>query len=374
MSNKKILHLIKSLGRGGAETLLPETLRYHDLSSFEFHYIYFLPWKNQLVPELTSAGGIVKNFPATNNIKILLKVNEIIDYIKANNITLIHCHLPWAGFLGRLIHYKIGIPVIYSEHNKQERYHFLTRLINKLSFNFQSLAIAVSDDVKTSINNSIHPRIPVKTISNGIDTLKFSRNTIANDSIRMELGITSNHIVIGSLGVFRVQKRLDKWLEVFAAIHKLLPMVRGVLVGDGPLKNQLIKKRNELGLDEVVFMPGLKSNSCDWLSAMDIFMMSSEFEGMPLALLEAMSCSCAVICTNAGGIKEVIRHEQDGILTELHDWPLLIAHLNELVLNEELRSSLAVSARQRVIDQFSIQRMVNELETVYNSYAPQKRN
>jgi len=369
-----IVHLIKSLGRGGAETLLPETLRYHDVSSFEFHYIYFLPWKNQLVPELTSGGGIVNNLPATNNIKILLSVNEIIAYIEDNNITLIHCHLPWAGFLGRLIHFKTGIPVIYSEHNKQERYHFLTRIINKWTFNFQSLAIAVSNDVKTSITNSIKPRVPVKTISNGIDTLKFFRNSIAGVAIRNELGISNNHIVIGSLGVFRVQKRLDKWLEVFAAIHKLLPMVRGVLVGDGPLKNQLLKKRNELGLDEVVFMPGLKTNSSDWLSTMDIFMMTSEFEGLPLALLEAMSCSCAVICTNAGGIKEVIRHEQDGILTDLHDWPLLIAHLNELVLNEELRSSLAVSARQRVIDQFSIQRMVNELETVYNSYAPPKRD
>jgi glycosyltransferase involved in cell wall biosynthesis len=370
LNKLRILHLIKSLGRGGAETLLPETLRYHDLSSFEFHYIFFLPWKNQLVPELISAGGIVKNFPATNNIKILLQVNEIFDYIKTNKITLIHCHLPWAGFLGRLIHYKTGIPVIYTEHNKQERYHFLTRLINKWTFNFQSLAIAVSDDVKTSINNSIHPRIPVKTIPNGIDTLKFSRNTMVGDSIRMELGISNNHIVIGSLGVFRVQKRLDKWLEVFAETHKLLPMVRGILVGDGPLKNDLIAKRKELDLDDVVYMPGLKTNSADWLSAMDIFMMSSEFEGLPLALLEAMSCSCAVICTNAGGIKEVIRHEQDGMLTDLHGWPLFMAYLNELILNEDQRMLLAASGRKRVIDQFSIQRMVHELESVYKSYAP----
>ena len=294
----------------------------------------------------------------------------MIDYIKANNITLIHCHLPWAGFLGRLIHYKTGIPVIYSEHNKQERYHFLTRLINKWTFNFQSLAIAVSDDVKTSIVKTIHPRIPVQTISNGIDTIKFSRNTIAGDAIRNELGISNNHIVIGSLGVFRVQKRLDKWLEVFASTHKLFPMVSGVLVGDGPLKNQLLKKRNELDLDDVVYMPGLKTNSADWLSAMDIFMMTSEFEGLPLALLEAISCSCAVISTNAGGIKEVIRHEKDGMLTDLHDWPFFMAYLNELILNEDLRMSLADSARQRVIDQFSIQRMVKELESVYKSYAP----
>jgi glycosyltransferase involved in cell wall biosynthesis len=117
-------------------------------------------------------------------------------------------------------------------------------------------------------------------------------------------------------------------------------------------------------------MPGLKTNSADWLSAMDIFMMTSEFEGLPLALLEAMSCSCAVISTNAGGIKEVIRHEKDGMLTNLHDWPLFMAYLNKLILNEDQRMSLAAFGRQRVIDQFSIQRMVHELESVYKSYAP----
>jgi len=108
-----VLHLIKSLGRGGAETLLVETLTAHDKNNFSFHYIYFLPWKNQLVAELELAGGIVSNSPAINNLRIIFNFNEIIRYIKQNNIQIIHCHLPWAGFLGRLIHYKTGIPVIY---------------------------------------------------------------------------------------------------------------------------------------------------------------------------------------------------------------------------------------------------------------------
>ena len=67
----RILHLIKSLGRGGAETLIPETLKVHDKTNFVFYCIYFLPWKNQLVEEIKAAGGMVQNIPADNNIRIL---------------------------------------------------------------------------------------------------------------------------------------------------------------------------------------------------------------------------------------------------------------------------------------------------------------
>src|SRR4051812_29173522 len=101
--------------------LLQETLKQHDKTRFEFHYIYFLPWKDQMVAGLQLAGGTVKNFSASNNIKIILQTGKIIKYIRNNNIQLLHCHLPWAGFVGRFIHMQTGIPVIYSEHNKQER-------------------------------------------------------------------------------------------------------------------------------------------------------------------------------------------------------------------------------------------------------------
>ncbi|HMQ00995.1 MAG TPA: glycosyl transferase, partial [Cyclobacteriaceae bacterium] len=123
----KVLHIIKSLGRGGAEMLLPETLKLHDQSKFEFHYIYFLPWKNQLVQALEAAGGKVICLPAGNNISILFQYRKVIQYIKSHNIQLVHAHLPWAGFVSRLVKIFCPISLIYTEHNKQERYHFLTR-------------------------------------------------------------------------------------------------------------------------------------------------------------------------------------------------------------------------------------------------------
>src|SRR5688572_13247890 len=92
-SKKKVLHIIKSLGRGGAEMLLPETLSCHDQSKFEFHYIYFLPWKDQMVGALKHAGGKVRCFQANNNVQIMLQYRKVIRYIRENNISLIHAHL-----------------------------------------------------------------------------------------------------------------------------------------------------------------------------------------------------------------------------------------------------------------------------------------
>jgi hypothetical protein len=78
MHKTKVLHIIKSLGRGGAEMLLQETLKQHDKSRFEFHYIYFLPWKDQMVAGLKNAGGLVTNIPAKNNKAIILQSKKIV--------------------------------------------------------------------------------------------------------------------------------------------------------------------------------------------------------------------------------------------------------------------------------------------------------
>ncbi len=139
----RVLQVIKSLGRGGAETLLVETLKLHDRDKFDFHYIYFLPWKNQLVDGLIANGGKVSCFPANNNIQLLLKVRKLVRYIRENEIDLIHAHLPWAGVVARLAGKMTGIPVIYTEHNKQERYHFATRLLNLTSMNLLSTVVEV---------------------------------------------------------------------------------------------------------------------------------------------------------------------------------------------------------------------------------------
>lgn len=366
MPPKKILHIIKSLGRGGAEMLLPETLSLHDKENFEFHFIYFLPWKDQMVERIRQAGGKVTCFKAKNNIQLIRRYKDVIRYCENHEIDLIHCHLPWAGFLGRLVYQRTGIPVLYTEHNMQERYHVITKFINKYTFNSQSLAFGVSDDVTHSIQKNIYPKIPVRTLLNGVNTKRFIRT--GDDQVRTQLGIPSNSVVIGNVAVFRFQKRLIEWLQVFSQISKKHSNVYGIIVGAGPLEEEIKEEYQRLDLENKVFFPGLQTEVKPYFEAMDIFMMSSEFEGLPIALLEAMSMECAVVATKAGGIKEVVKHDKHGLTCEVDQWQELGDRCQELIQSPEKLKALKIAARDRVIDSFSLEKMVQELEQYYYEF------
>ncbi|MGG7036352.1 MAG: glycosyltransferase [Flavobacterium sp.] len=366
MSKIKVLHIIKSLGRGGAEMLLPETLKKHNQEQFEFHYIYFLPWKNQMVEAIEQAGGKVSCFSAKNNIQLLLQFPKIIKYCKDHQIQLIHAHLPWAGFVSRLVHRLNKVPTVYTEHNLQERYHFLTKHINQFTFNWQTMGIGVSNDVTLSVQKNIKPGIPCRTVLNGVNTESFSReNQEERTKIRKQHGIPEDAILVGTVAVFRFQKRLDLWLEIISEAIKENPNIYGIIVGAGPLEPELFAKHGELGLEGKVVFAGLQTEVKPFFEAMDIFMMSSSFEGLPIALLEAMSMSCAVVSTNAGGVKEVLRNQMDGLLVEVDEWKQLIPALVELSNDAKKLKYYQLQARKRVLETFSIGVMVHQLESLY---------
>ena len=370
MPKIKVLHIIKSLGRGGAEMLLPETLKIHDTDAFEFHYLYFLPWKNQMVEALEQSGGQVTCFAAKNNIALLFQYQKIIRYCATHQINLIHAHLPWAGFVSRLVHALIGIPVVYTEHNMQERYHFLTKTINRFTFNFQSLGIGVSADVTQSIQKNIQPTIPVQTVLNGVNTSSFKRfGTPRASTIRADYGIPSDAFVVGTVAVFRFQKRLDLWLELLQAAIEKDPTIYGIIVGAGPLQPEIEQKHQALGLAGNVFFAGLQTDVKPYYEAMDSFMMCSSFEGLPIALLEAMSMECAILTTDAGGIKEVIQTNEDGILVGVAEWKKLSAELVQLAHSKEQLVSLQKAARLKAECSFSLNAMIEQLETIYKSYS-----
>lgn len=367
MQKIKILHIIKSLGRGGAEMLLPETLKIHDKEKFEFHYIYFLPWKDQMVNAIKEKGGFVTCLSAGNNFKLLQQYSNVISYCKENGIDLIHCHLPWSGFLGRIVYSKTKIPVVYTEHNIQERYHVITKVINKLSFNQQTLALGVSKDVSRSIKENISPNIPVETLLNGVNTEKFRRDNIKGNAIRSQFNIPTDAIVIGNIAVFREQKSIPDWLKAFKIISDNGDNVFGILVGAGPLELEIKALVIELGLEEKVFLPGLQTDTVSYFSAMNIFMMSSAFEGLPIALLEAMSMNCAIVSTKAGGVVEVVTDFENGLLCEVGDIKCLAEKTTSLINDNVLMEKLQVKARMRVENKFSLEAMVHKLQEIYQN-------
>lgn len=369
----EVLHVIKSLGRGGAETLLAQTLRSHNRENFNFHYLFFLPWKDQMVQEIIGAGGLVTCMPAGSNIGIFLKIKSIIKYIRENRIRIIHCHLPVAGIVGRVAGMVTKVPVIYTEHNKWERYHKITFWLNKLSFSKQHKVIAVSGEVQRSIQLHYRGALPeIKVIANGVDTRKFNRLNDCSRDIRKELNIATTSTVIGIACVFRSQKRLTDWLEIAAAIHRLHPQAVFIVVGDGVMREEIFKKAKMLNTEGYVHFVGLQTEVRPYLQAMDIFMMTSEFEGLPIALLEAMSMECVPACTRAGGIAEVVQDNVNGILVPVNDPMQLVARINDCLNKAGQLDKLRSEARNTIKRSFGMRRMVSEIEDIYHTTLEKK--
>lgn len=361
----RIFHLIKSLGRGGAEMLLPETLRHADRERFEFDYGYFLPWKDAMVRALESQGVEVLCFSARNNASILLSANRVARHLRESGADVLHCHLPVAGVVGRLAGRLAGVPVVYSEHNLQERYHPLTRRLNRSTWGWQERVVAVSGDVAESIRNHIGSPVPVEVVLNGVDVDRFDRAGVDGAALRKTLGIPASAPVIGTVAVFREQKRLHDWLEAASALLSEHPDVHFLVVGDGPLRDELHDRASSLGLGKSVHWPGLLEDVRPCLAAMDIYLMSSMFEGMPIALLEAMSMKCAVVATAVGGIPELVRNGDNGFLVEPGRPELLVQTVCPLLDHREDLKKYGAAARRTVLEGFSIRRLSSQLEAIY---------
>jgi glycosyltransferase involved in cell wall biosynthesis len=206
----------------------------------------------------------------------------------------------------------------------------------------------------------------VQVVANGADTAKYARSLTVENDIRKELNIPATATVIGITCVFRVQKRLGTWLEIARALHAKHPDTFFIIVGDGPLRDEINAKAKALGTDKYVFFAGLQAETRPYFTAMDVFMMSSEFEGLPIALLEAMSMNCVPACTAAGGIPEVIKDGVNGVLVPVQQPMQLVDRLSQLIQQPDRVAQMKEAARQTVIDSFSMKKMVGELEVIYN--------
>ncbi len=419
----KVLHLIKSLGRGGAEKLIPETALVHDQSRFEFHCLYFYHQDQNIIDELETAGIQTHLFPA-GNLELFFQIKKVKHFVLQKGFDLIHAHLPWAGILSRFVGKELSIPIVYTEHNTWERYNKISYLGNRITFKHQDVAIAVSNEVALSMRlNSIWDpyrrggRLKVRVVQNGVNTevfrrrktedgrqetgdtrhktqdtrhkkldlrlayqgsgikdqdvvreaqdVSFAARNTETSFLRNQLGIPEGAAVIGKVAVFRSQKRLWLWVEIALRILEKCPEAHFLLVGDGEWRERILSQITKSGKSAHFHWVGVQKNVVPYLSLMDIYLSTSEFEGLPIAMLEAMSCEVPVVATRAGGIGEVIQHGKQGYLTEIEEWEELEKHCLELLQNPAVQQEMALAARERVIEKFSMKRMVSELEKIY---------
>jgi len=361
----RVLQVVKSLDRGGAEVLLSEVLKRTDRQRYEVAFAYFSPAHDFMVPALQSQGAEVFCLEAPNQPMMFARARRLARLIRSWRADLVHAHLPLAGAVSRLACRRTSTPVVYTEHNLFNRYHRLTRTASRLTWGYQREVIAVSGEVAKALEPLGH-RVPVTVVRNAVNVDDFQRDEEGAAKVRQQLGVSPDTVLIGTVAVFREAKRFDRWIEVARRVHIQHPEVRFAIVGYGPLEDRVRGWVQAAGLGDVVFLPGAQSDVRPWMSAFDIYMMSSDFEGLPVALLEAMAIRIPVVSTSVGGIHEVVVDGESGFLVSPEGAEsALTAALDTLVKDAERRTTMGRRARECVEEKFGMDRMVREIGEVY---------
>jgi glycosyltransferase involved in cell wall biosynthesis len=229
--------------------------------------------------------------------------------------------------------------------------------------------IAVSEQLRQElIADGADPR-RVVTILNGIDDRAFRRDPAKEHPVRTSLGLQADDIVIGAVGRLEPQKRFDILLDVCAILAKTRPSLKLLVVGDGSLRSALTAQVAALGLQDRCRFLGQRADVADLHHAFDLLVQSSDYEGTPNAVLEAMALETPVVATNVGGTAEIARPDVDALIVPPRDPVALRAAIEASFSDSEGARARAVRARQRVVNHLSFDARMAALERVYQELA-----
>ena len=361
---RRILLLIKGLGRGGAEQLLASSAVHTDRARFEYEVAYLLPNKSAVASELRGADIVVHCLDGASGVAWIGRLRSL---VRRRRIDMIHAHSPVAAVGARLAFDGRGPRQVYTEHNVWDRYHPITYWANALTFPRSDHVFAVSDHVRESIR---YPRglralrMPsVETLYHGIDPGSIEGWTSV-DGVREELGIPAGAPVVGTVANFKRHKRLDVLLRAADRVRREVPEVRFVMVGQGPLEAETRRLARDLGLERTVLFTGFRDDAPRVASAFDVFAISSEFEGLSIAVIEALALGKPVVVTDVGGLPEVVEDGRQGFVVPARDPASLAERIVRLLGDPLERQRMGEAGRARAAT-FDIRRSVARIERVY---------
>jgi glycosyltransferase involved in cell wall biosynthesis len=359
----RVLHLIKGLGRGGAERLVVDQVAFGDRDAFTYDVAYLLPWKNALVAEVERAGASVHclHTRVERDLRWALRLRRL---VRDRNIGLVHVHSPYVAGIARLalrnVHPRVR--VAYTLHNRADSHRRSTRMLDARTTRFDDLDFAVCESVRESLPARLRPRF--ETVLHGVDVDALRGTRAARDEVRAELGVQPDELVVTTVANLRATKDHATLFRAAALVSEQAPITRFLVVGQGPLEHELERLHERLGLGDRVQLLGQRDDVPRVLAASDVFALSSRYEGLPVALMEALALGVPVVATRVGGIPEVVTDGVEGRLVPAEQHALLAGALVELLTDSDRRAAMAEAATARG-RQLDVRNAITTIESRY---------
>ena len=367
MMSYKVAHIVYSLYHGGAEHIISTLLRRGKSTSFK-HSVLALSSGGSLVEDLEESGGEVfllgkkKGFDPA----LLFRLSSLITKISPD---ILHLHNSSAGVWGTLSSIMTGrkIPLVKMEHRPwlptelpffhRNTYRYLAEKSEKI--------ITVSEHARRSFSRSF-PSLNDRLVTflPGIDLAPF-KDLRPVEECRKWFGLPLKSPLIGTVGRLVPVKNHRLLIESFLDVKKIFPNAHLAIRGQGPLEPSLHSYAASRGIAESLSILPATPDVSKFFSALDIFVLPSLSEGLPLTLLEAMASALPVIAASVGGIPEVIEDEEDGYLFQSGSSSELTEKIVRIIENPETAASMGVRGREKIFRNFGEKRFIDQIESIY---------
>lgn len=356
MQKIKVLHITQFLHYGGMERLIVNLAKEIDRNKFEISVCLLEPFRDTFFERELKRTGIPlfslnsKNIP---NPIIFFRLLKLLNNLRPH---IVHTHLKAVrySFLPRVL---AGIPVhIHTMHAlaKIDTKKTKDRFVNRLIFRYGNVKIvSVSREVARSVK-AVY-RVDSEVIYNGVEIDEFSNN----------LKRESDFVNILNIASFKREKNISLLIDAFSEAIAQEKKIKLILVGDGAQKNLLEQQIEKKGIRESVTFLGWRSDIPEILANCDIFLLTSDSEGFPMVLVEAMASGKPIIATSVGGVPEIVEDGINGILVAPGDSRAFAEAILKLARDDKLREGMGKRGREKAEKEFNMRTVALKYERLY---------
>lgn len=372
---KNLLYIVTKLELGGAQKHLLDLIR--GLGQERYNIFLFTSADGMLCSEASSIPGLRVVFSKFLDRPLCLWRDamvfcEMVFFIRKHAIDIVHTHSSKAGILGRwAARAAVTSAVVHTVHGwsfcdgqpgwVRDFFERLERWTAKIT---DKIIVVSSCDLGRGIERGIGKPEQYALIPCGIDPGRFRREC-GDNSLKKELGFDEDVLLVGSIACLKKQKAPQDFLMLAHAVKPLAPGVKFLLVGDGGLKSEVLRMRERLGLAEDVFLLGWRRDIVRFLKALDVFVLTSHWEGLPVSVLEAMVSRKPVVVTDTGGVRDVVVEGRNGHLVPVGDIDKMRDVLLSLLRDGESRERLGSAAAGSLGENFLLHRTTEAVGRLY---------
>lgn len=364
------LHLFPVFRLGGAERVVLDLVRLLPERGFRCRLCVFgedgrFPDRDLIPQDLVELG---QQGPITRSFSTIRSVRRMRRMLANEDVDLLHTHLWPADLVGALANIRTGLPHVSHQHGTGKellRGGVRPTLKRDISRRLMRLSgarfVAVSEAVRTHVSRvyGVH-RNRISLIPNGFCEGQFPgrRRTIASGGDRL---------TVGYAGRFDEEKGVPHLIRAFARMKERERRARLRLAGAGPLESKCRQLCSHVGISDAVEFCGPVSDMASFYAGLDVFVLPSLSEGLPMSLIEALAMGCVPVVSDVGGVREVLQDGVEGRIVSPGDENELARALITLAEQPELHARMARAGRKRARTQFTADRMANSIAALYRT-------